>query len=83
MAKATPADRAHFERIATASEALERARQAEAAVQDPASKIEEALRLSNALLRDEGTVEAPPKAFSSITRWREAQARGQHGRDRS
>jgi len=82
MAKATPADRAHFERIGHAAQALDRARQAEAAKQDPASKIEEALRLSNALLRGPEVGDPPPKRFSLIARWREAQARGKHGRNR-
>jgi hypothetical protein len=85
MARATPADRAHFERIAHAADALERARQADAAREDPAVKIEQALRLSNALLRDDPlpAVDAEPKRFSLAKRWRELRARGKHERDRT
>jgi hypothetical protein len=76
MAKATAEDRAHFRRIAAASARIEHDRQQLAASEDPAAKIEEALRLSNAMLRLRD-VPAPAEpdspAFSLVERWRRAQ----------
>jgi len=76
MTNVTAAHRAHFSAIAEASAAIELERQTSAAHEAPAAKIEEALRLSNALLR---TVTKPSEpdatTFSLIKRWREIQAR--------
>jgi hypothetical protein len=47
MAEVTAADRAHFVSIAEASAELDSDRQKPAASVDPATKIEEALHLSN------------------------------------
>jgi hypothetical protein len=77
MARATDRDKAHFVRVAEASAALERARERAAALESPAAKIEQALRLSNALLR------AAPRAsiarnertpVSLAARWRKLRA---------
>ena len=82
MAKATAADRIHFLRIAEANASIELDRQKLAGSEDPAAKIEEALRLSNAMLRLPGVAaQAEPEAptFSLLERWRNAQSQGRHG----
>jgi hypothetical protein len=83
MAKATDRDRTHFARIAKASAAIEREREREAAFESPAAKIEQALRLSNALLRSaprdaEAATEqaSEPQRVSLSARWR--RLRGEH-----
>jgi hypothetical protein len=76
MAEATAADRAHFLRIAEASAELESDRQKMAASEDPATKIEEALRLSNMLVRRIAVQPEPePARFSLIERWRNLQTK--------
>jgi hypothetical protein len=81
MAQATAADRAHFLRIAEANAAIEVARQKAAGNEDPGSKLEQALRLSNELLRHVAKEsKAERKRFSLIERWREARAEGRSDR---
>jgi hypothetical protein len=76
MAEATAADRAHFRRIAEASAELESDRQKLAASEDPAAKIEQALRLSNMLVRRVAVQPEPePARFSLIERWRNLQTK--------
>jgi hypothetical protein len=83
MAEATAADRAHFLRIAEASAELESDRRKIAASEDPASKIEEALRLSNVLIRHSAVQPEPaPARFSLIERWRNLHAEGGSGGNR-
>jgi hypothetical protein len=67
--------------IAEANAAVELARQRAVGNEEPGSKIEQALRLSNELLRHVAREsESERKRFSLIEQWRAARAEGRSGR---